>query len=565
MAQKNLPWWKKGVVYQVFLPSFLDTDGNGTGDLQGLIRKLDYLQDLGIDIVWLTPIYDSPRIDMGYDVRDHRKIDPLFGTMADFEALVAGLHERGMRLVLDLPLNHTSDEHVWFQQSRSSHENPYRDFYIWRDGKAPGQPPNRWKSNFGGSAWEYDPTTDQYYLHLFHSKQPDLNWDNPQVRSALHDVLRFWIAKGVDGFRLDAIFVISKDQRFPEGIPLQDSPFTWGGPHYRNGPHIHTYLRELYSTVFSPYDDILMAGEAEEVTPHEAKVLTRPENHELDLVLPFEQVQADEKKGDKWTWKAVDVNKLKAVFASWHEDEADEGWFGLYWTTHDQSRIVSRYGNDQEYRVKSAKMLAACLAFMRATLFLYQGEEIGMTNVPFTDLADFPDIETQRAYAEKKAIGWDEGRLLAALRRKARDNARTPMQWDATANAGFTSGSPWMRLNPNYPDINVAATLDDPDSIYYFYQKFLHLRQRREMILTGGFRLIYAEDDRLLAYLRTGEQSTLAVLCNFTDQQVPLPADEQPFSLQEEHLLLTNRESEAPHPTWLEPYEVAVYEWPASI
>lgn len=564
MIQKIIPWWKKGVVYQVFLPSFHDANADGFGDLPGVIAKLDYLQTLGVDILWLTPIYDSPHLDMGYDVRDYYTIHPRYGTMADFDELLQQIHERGMRLIMDMPINHTSDEHEWFKKSRSSRNNPYHDYYIWRDGQAPGVPPNLWKANFGGSAWEYESATDQYYLHLFHTKQPDLNWDNPSVRQEIQQILRFWLDKGVDGFRLDAIFVISKDPAFPEGIPLEDSPFTWGGPHYRNGPHVHDYLREMYREVFSHYD-IMVVGEAEEITPHEAKLLTHPESEELHLVLPFQQVQVDEKKGDKWTWTPVDVQALKQVFASWHEGGSEDGWFGLYWTTHDQSRIVSRFGNDGAYREKSAKMLAVCLGFLRATLFLYQGEEIGMTNVPFDTPEEFPDIETQNIYQDKKSIGWSEERIMEALRRKARDNARTPMPWNDKVNAGFTTGTPWMHLNPNYTEINVAAAIADADSLYYFYQKLLFLRKQRELVVTGDFRLFMPEDDRLLAYLRSEGDTQLLVLCNFTEQRLELNLEDAPFSLEEARVLLTNREFETPHPRWLEPYEATVYEQPARI
>lgn len=559
MMMQKIPWWKKGVVYHIFLRSFKDSDGDGIGDIRGIINQLDYLENLGVETLWISPINDSPQVDSGYDVRDYYSVYPPYGTMEDVEELIEELHSRNMKLLLDVVINHTSDEHSWFQKSRSSVNNPYRDYYFWRDESSPGEPPNKWQSIFGGSAWKYDENTQQYYLHLFHTKQPDLNWDHPEVRKNIYKMLRFWLDKGVDGFRLDAIFIISKDQTFPEGIPLSGTPFTHGSPHYRNGPRVHEFLKEMNQEVFSHYD-ILTAGEAEEVTPAEAKILTDPKNKEINLVLPFEHIQSDE-NNDKWLWRNIDVMKFKNIITKWHDGLEDTGWMGLYWTSHDIARSVTRFGNDGEHRVKSAKMLATCLYFLRATLFLMQGEEIGMTNVPFESLDDFPDIETQQVYNQKRSIGWSHEEIMIAIRRKSRDNSRTPMQWDNGHAAGFTTGTPWMKVNPNYIEINTEESLHDSESIFYHYKKLIHIRKQKEMLFTSPFKLLWEENPNVFAYLRFDEQETLLILCNFSETIQSLENAKLPEEMKQANIIISNRESLQEDRTFLEPYEATVYQW----
>ena len=559
MPTQKILWWKKSVVYHIFLRSFKDSCGDGIGDIRGIIEKIDYLENLGIDTIWISPINDSPQIDSGYDVSDYYSVYAPYGTMADIEELIEQLHNRNMKLLLDVVINHTSDEHEWFLNSRSSLQNPYRDYYFWRDESAPGKPPNTWQSIFGGSAWEYDEATEQYYLHLFHTKQPDLNWDHPEVRKSIFKMLRFWLDKGIDGFRLDAIFIISKNQTFPEGIPLPGTTYTHGSPHYRNGPRVHEFLQEMNREVFSDYD-IMTVGEAEEVTPAEANVLTDPKNKEINMVLPFKHIQSDE-RDDKWLWRTIDVMNFKSTITDWHNGLEDTGWMGLYWTSHDIARCVSRFGNDGEYRIKSAKMLATCLYFLRATIFLMQGEEIGMTNVPFESLKDFPDIETQQVYDQKRSLGWSHEKTMIAIRRKARDNSRTPMQWDDTHAAGFTTGTPWMKVNPNYLEINVAESLNNPDSIYYHYKRLIEIRKQKNILITGSYQLLLEENAHVFAYLRFDEQETILVLCNFSEEVQALTSDRLPEEMKQASVFITNREKESNDRSSLEPYEATVYQW----
>lgn len=560
MKKQEIAWWKKSVVYHIFLRSFKDSDGDGIGDIRGIIEKLDYLENLGVEVLWISPINDSPQVDSGYDVRDYYSVYPPYGTMQDLEELIDQLHSRNMKLLLDIVINHTSDEHPWFQKSRSSLTNPYRDYYFWRDESSPGQPPNKWQSIFGGSAWKYDPSTNQYYLHLFHTKQPDLNWDYPPVRKSIYKMLKFWLDKGIDGFRLDAIFIISKDQSFPEGIPLPGTSYTHGSPHYRNGPRVHEFLQEMNEEVFSHYD-ILTAGEAEEVTPQEAQILTDPRNKEINLVLPFEHIQSEE-KDDKWLWRTIDVLKFKSIISKWHEGLEDAGWIGLYWTSHDIARSVTRFGNDsKEYRIKSAKMLATSLYFLRATLFIMQGEEIGMTNVPFESLDDFPDIETQQIYKQKRSIGWSHEETMIAIRRKSRDNSRTPMQWDSSHAAGFTSGTPWTKVNPNYTYINTEESLQDSESIFYHYKKLIEIRKQNEMLLTSPFKLLLEGHSAVFAYLRYDQKETILVLCNFSESFQCLENEALPEEIKKATILITNRENAQENRISLEPYEATVYQW----
>lgn len=559
MIEQQIPWWKKSIIYHIFLRSFKDTNGDGIGDIRGVISKLDYLEKLGINTIWLSPIYDSPQVDAGYDVRDYYAVHPMYGSMEDMEELIEKLHQRGMRLILDMVINHTSDEHEWFKKSRSSKNNPYRDYYFWRDEKSPGSPPNKWQSIFGGSAWEYDAKTEQYYLHLFHTKQPDLNWDNPEVRQSLYKMMRFWLDKGVDGFRLDAIYIISKNPAFPEGIPLEGTTYTIGYPHYRNGPHVHEYLQEMHQEVFSRYD-IMTAGEAEEVTPSQARELSDPVYQKLNLILPFQHIQVDE-DNDKWKWTEIDVLLLKKRIQEWHKGLEKGGWMGLYWTSHDIGRAVSRFGNDEEYREKSAKMLATCLFFFRATIFLYQGEELGMTNLPFESLDNFPDIETQQIYSNKKEQGWSHEKIMAAIRRKARDNTRSPMQWNAKTYAGFSTVQPWMNIHPDYQQVNAEAALKDPESIFFYYQKLLAIRKNREELITGDFDILWKQEPHVFGYTRSSGKKTLLIICNFTDQEVLLNKKEIPSHWEISSVLISNREDFSAPWNRIEPYEATVYEW----
>lgn len=559
MTQTTLPWWKTAVIYQIFPRSFNDTNGDGIGDFPGILEKLDYLQELGVDTIWLSPFYDSPLADMGYDVRDYYKIHPDYGTMADFDALLEGLHARGMKLLLDAPVNHTSDEHPWFVESRSSKDSAYRDYYFWRDAKEDGQSPTDWKAHFGGHSWKWDETTGQYYLNLFQPKQPDLNWDNPAVRKGIQDFLTFWLDKGVDGFRMDMINLISKDQRFPEGEPLADSRFTDGSIHYRHGERVNEYIRELNQNVLSPYGAVTV-GEAEAVTPEEAVELTHPDRKELQMVFPFDHVEVDDGK-QEGDWQQLDVAKLKQTFVKWHDGlPAEDGWPAWFWNSHDQARIVSRYGDDQTYRAKSAMMLAACIAFMRGTLFLFQGEEIGMINAPFDALDDYPDPMTHSKYREKKLEqGWSDEKFLHVARIKARDHGRLPMQWNRREHAGFTTGTPWMRMHPDWPAINLEADLANEQSVFRFYQKLLALRKEQSAIFTGDFHLLWPDHPDLFAYTRANEEQTLLILCNYSDEAVPLPREGLPFALEEAELLLTNKENSDRLREVMEPFEISVY------
>lgn len=558
MSEKRLPWWKTAVVYQIYPRSFYDSNGDGIGDLKGILEKLDHIKDLGVDVIWLSPFMDSPLADMGYDVRDYFQVHPQYGTMEDFDNLVTAVHERGMKIIMDAPLNHTSDENKWFVESRSSKESPYRNYYIWQDGEN-GEPPTKWQSNFKGAAWEYDEETDQYYLHLFQKKQPDLNWDYPPVRQEAKDILTVWLDKGIDGWRMDMINLISKDQTFPEGEPVEGSDYTDGSTAYRHGPRIHEFLQELNHDVFQHYD-VMTVGEAEAVTPEEAIELTHPERKELQMVFPFDHVEVDDGK-EEGDWQKLELPPLKESFVKWHEELSKNGWVAWFWNSHDQARVVSRYGDDGEYRMKSAKMLATCIAFMRGTLFLYQGEEIGMTNAPFDSLEDYPDATTDAKYEEKLNQGWSEQKTMEVAKIKARDHARTPMQWDDSQQAGFTTGTPWMKVNPNFPTVNVMRDKNHPESIYRFYQDLLLVRKALPVVFQGDFQLLWQEDEKLFAYCREDSSQKLFVICNFTDQDYWLTEKEMPVSLTDATVLLTNRIAPRDNLEHLEPFEATVYQW----
>lgn len=505
-------WWQRAVIYQVYPQSFQDSNGDGIGDLKGLIQRLDYLQKLGIDAIWLSPVYQSPGQDNGYDISDYQAINPQFGTMADFEALIRQAKARDIRIIMDLVVNHTSDEHRWFKVSRQSRANPYRDYYIWRDGSATGGPPNAMKSTFSGSAWRRDEATGQYYLHLFGDKQPDLNWANPQVRQAIYKMMNFWISKGIGGFRMDVIDLIGKEP--DRGIR-------------ENGPKLHPYLQEMNRATFGD-TDLLTVGETWGATPSIAQQYADPKRHELSMVFQFEMMQLDQQNDDKWALRPLDPAALKQVLIKWQTAfDYTKGWNSLFWNNHDLPRIVSRWGNDQRYRVKSAKMFAILLHLLRGTPYVYQGEEIGMTNAPVASIVDVQDIESANIYREQMALGQSEKTILTAINAKGRDNARTPMQWRDDPNAGFTTSQPWLRVNPNYHTINVAAALDDPDSIFYTYQQLIRLRHENDVIVNGRFEAIQNLAPAVMAYYRVLGDTRWLVVVNLSEKRQPLDLNDQ--------------------------------------
>ncbi|KTE99037.1 glycoside hydrolase family 13 protein [Lacticaseibacillus paracasei] len=505
-------WWQRTVIYQVYPQSFQDSNGDGIGDLKGLIQRLDYLQKLGIDAIWLSPVYQSPGQDNGYDISDYQAINPQFGTMADLEALIRQAKARDIRIIMDLVVNHTSDEHRWFKVSRQSRANPYRDYYIWRDGSATGGPPNAMKSTFSGSAWRRDEATGQYYLHLFGDKQPDLNWANPQVRQAIYKMMNFWISKGIGGFRMDVIDLIGKEP--DRGIR-------------ENGPKLHPYLQEMNRATFGD-TDLLTVGETWGATPSIAQQYADPKRHELSMVFQFEMMQLDQQNDDKWALRPLDPAALKQVLIKWQTAfDYTKGWNSLFWNNHDLPRIVSRWGNDQRYRVKSAKMFAILLHLLRGTPYVYQGEEIGMTNAPVASIVDVQDIESANMYREQMALGQSEKTILTAINAKGRDNARTPMQWRDAPNAGFTTSQPWLRVNPNYHTINVAAALDDPDSIFYTYQQLIRLRHENDVIVNGRFEAIQNLAPAVMAYYRVLGDTRWLVVVNLSEKRQPLDLNDQ--------------------------------------
>lgn len=515
------PWWKSAVVYQIWPRSFADSDGDGIGDLAGVHGKLDYLADLGVDVLWLSPFYPSPQDDYGYDVADYTDVDPMFGTLEHFDALLAGVHERGMRLIVDVVLNHTSDEHPWFVESRSSRDNPRRDWYWWRDR------PNNWRSFFSQPAWTLDERTGEYYLHLFSAKQPDLNWENPQVRRALYDMLGWWLDRGVDGFRMDVINMISKDPALPDGWVPPGETLGHGFPHFLYGPRIHEYLQEMHREVFDGRDGTyLVVGEMPGAQVEQATLYTDPSRGEVDMVFQFDHVGLDYGPGGKYDVRPFDLRALKQSFGHWQRGLAEVGWNSLYWNNHDQPRIVSRWGDDSpEHRVRSAKALATLLHLHRGTPYVYQGEELGMTNVPFAGTDDFVDIEAVNYVAESQALGRDPEQVLAGLRAHSRDNARTPMQWDDRPHAGFTSGEPWLRVNPNHRDINAAAQKLDPDSVLAHYRRLIALRHSDPVVVDGDFTMLLDEHEQVYAFTRRLGDAELLVMVNVSSGPATAPID----------------------------------------
>ncbi|GAA2168180.1 alpha-glucosidase [Pedococcus bigeumensis] len=523
-------WFREAVVYQIYPRSFQDSDGDGIGDVPGIISRLDYLQQLGVDVVWLSPIYTSPQDDNGYDIADYQDIDPTFGTLADVDELIARAHDRGIRIVMDLVVNHTSDEHPWFVESRSNQDNPKRDWYWWRTARAGhtagevGAEPTNWESFFSGPAWELDEATGEYYLHLFSRKQPDLNWENPEVREAVYAMMRWWLDRGIDGFRMDVINMISKVTSLPDGEPLPTTPQLGDGtPHFLNGPRIHEFLQEMHAAVFEGRTEkLLTVGEMPGVTVEDAILYTDPQRHEVDMVFQFEHVGLDI-GAHKWDRSRVDLRDLKASLGRWQDALAEVGWNSLYWNNHDQPRAVSRFGSDApEHRVASAKLLGTVLHLHRGTPYVYQGEELGMTNVPFASADDFLDIESVNYYRLASGVGGNVEEILANLRLGSRDNARSPMQWDDSPNAGFTSGKPWAPANPNYPEINAAAAVADQDSVFHHYRRVIELRHTEPAIAHGDFHLLAPDHETLYAFTRSYEGVELLVLANFSSDDLDL-------------------------------------------
>lgn len=558
-------WWKAAVVYQIYPRSFADSNGDGIGDLPGITSRLDYLADLGVDVIWLSPVYPSPHDDNGYDISDYQDIDPLFGTLADFDKLLGAVHERGMRLMMDLVVNHTSDEHPWFVESRSGKDSPKRDWYWWRparEGMEPGTPgaePNNWRSFFSGPAWEFDPATGEYYLHLFSRKQPDLNWENPEVRQAVYAMMRWWLDRGVDGFRMDVINFISKDPALPDGPVLGRGPYGDGSAFYVCGPRIHEYLQEMHREVLAAHEGrLITVGEMPGVTLEQARLFTDPARRELDMVFQFEHVTLDQGT-DKWDVRPLRLTDLKASLGRWQTGLSDVGWNSLYWNNHDQPRVVSRFGDDGEYRVRSATMLATVLHLHRGTPYVYQGEELGMTNAPFTSIDDFRDIESLNHYAEAVAAGDDPQEVLAALRRMSRDNARTPMQWDDSPHAGFTSGTPWIPVNPNHTEVNAAAAVADPNSVYHHYRRLIELRHTEPVVVYGDFTMLLPEDERIYAFTRRYEDTELLVLGNFTGGVVTAEIPDAECWAEAELLLANHPAGPGTKPLELGPWEARVY------
>mgnify|MGYP000854787695 FL=1 len=520
-------WWKESVVYQIYPRSFCDSNGDGIGDLNGITGKLDYLKELGIDVIWLSPVYKSPNDDNGYDISDYQAIMDEFGTMEDFDRMLATAHEKGIKIMMDLVVNHTSDEHKWFIESRKSTDNPYRDYYIWRPAKEDGSLPNNWGSCFSGPAWEYDKTTDMYFLHLFSKKQPDLNWDNPAVRQDVFDMMNWWLKKGVDGFRMDVISLISKEPGLPDKEPGINGYATFNVS--ANGPHVHEYLQEMRQKALNNADTITV-GECSGVTLEEAKKYARSDEKELNMVFQFEHMDVDsDEKAGKWTTRKMDLRNLKKILTRWQKGLQDIAWNSLYWENHDQPRSVSRFGNDSdEYREISAKMLATCIHMMQGTPYVYQGEELGMTNCPFNTLDNFRDLESINAFHELTEQGkMTEEDMMAAIGYKGRDNARTPMQWDDSAYAGFSTTNPWIMVNPNYTKINAKDQVNREDSVFKYYQKLIKLRHESELIVYGTYDLILDDDKDIYAYIRTLGDEKLIVYCNFSEntREVELPKE----------------------------------------
>lgn len=563
--------WRRWVVYQVYPRSFADSNGDGVGDIPGLLAHLDYLEHLGVDVVWLCPVYRSPMDDNGYDISDYQDVDPLFGSLSDLDDLVAALHRRDMKLVMDLVVNHTSDEHPWFVESRSGRDNPKRDWYWWRDprpghvGGTPGAEPTNWESHFSGPAWEWDPASGQYYLHIFSRKQPDLNWENPEVRRAVYSMMRWWLERGVDGFRMDVINMISKDTSFPDTEPRPGSLYGPGDRYFTCGPRNHEFVGEMYREVFAGRSKhVLTVGETPGVTIADGVLFTDPSRHELDMVFQFEHMNLDF-EAHRYNLQALELPALKASLAAWQEGLADRGWNSLYWGNHDWPRAVSRFGDDGRYRAASAKTLATVLHLHRGTPYVYQGEELAMKNSPFSSIADYRDIEAVNFHAAATARGDMDGvALLRAMAKMSRDHGRTPFQWDASPHAGFTTGEPWIAVNPDYPEVNAAAQVDDPGSVFHHYRRLIALRHDEPAITEGDFTLLVPEHKAVWAFLRRTAATQLLVAGNFSSAEIEisLPLDDH---WAEAEVLVANLPGDPPAllPTLkLRPWESVVWRRP---
>ena len=549
-------WWKRSVIYQIYPKSFKDSNGDGIGDLKGIMEKLPYLEELGIDAIWLSPVYRSPQDDNGYDISDYQDIDPMFGTLEDMERLIEEAGKHQIRIIMDLVLNHTSDEHRWFLEAKKSRENPYHDYYVWRDGEE-GKLPNDMKACFGGPAWEWVPEVSQYYFHQFSVKQPDLNWENPKVRREIYDMILWWMEKGVGGFRLDVIDQIAKEP---------DQKITG------NGPRLHEFIRELSRETFQK-GDLITVGEAWGANTERAKLYSNPDGSEFSMVFQFEHIGLDQQPGkEKWDLAPLPFVKLKRVLNKWQQELNGCGWNSLFWDNHDLPRIVSRWGDDGEYRKESAKMLAMLLHGMQGTPYVYQGEELGMTNVRY-EIEEYRDIETLNLYRERLAAGYSKEDIMESIYARGRDNARTPMQWDDSEYAGFTTGEPWLRVNPNYMEINAAEALADPDSIFWFYKKLIRMRKEYPVLADGTFRLLLPDDEELFAYVRETDGESLLVICNFfgNERECPLKELRQGWELllcnygdtaekEAENKAENKTENEAEYETdRLRPYEARMY------
>lgn len=547
-------WWQNSVVYQIYPRSFQDSNGDGIGDIQGIIKRLDYLQELGIDAIWLSPVCRSPQDDNGYDISDYQDIDPMFGNLDDLEQLISEAKKRNIRIIMDLVLNHSSDEHRWFTEAKKSKDNPYHDYYVWRDGEE-GVYPNDMGSAFGGPAWEWVPELKQYYFHQFSVKQPDLNWENPKVRREIYDMILWWMDKGVGGFRLDVIDQIAKEP---------DLKIT------NNGPRLHEFIQELSRETFQK-GDLITVGEAWGADIDRAKLYSKPDGSEFSMVFQFEHMMLDQEPGkEKWDFCPLPFVKLKKCLEKWQKELHGCGWNSLFWDNHDLPRIVSRWGNDREYRVEAAKMLATVLHGMEGTPYVYQGEELGMTNVRFDSIEQYQDIEIRNMYRERLEKGYAEKDIMESIYAKGRDNARTPMQWDDTENAGFTTGTPWLGVNPNYTEINARSQLQDENSVFHYYKKLIHLRKENSIFVNGDFTLLLPEDENIFAYVREYEGRKLLVAANFTDKEVecPLlkewgvPADEDGAAKSRDNgvKLLIHNYNDLPSQQKLRPYEAMIWE-----
>ncbi len=553
----NKTWWKESVFYQIYPRSFCDSNGDGIGDLKGIQSKLDYLKELGINVIWMSPVYKSPNDDNGYDISDYQDIMTEFGTMEDFDELLAAAHERGIRIVMDLVVNHTSDEHPWFIESRSSKENPKRDYYIWRDA-VDGHEPNNWGSAFSGSAWEWDEKTQMYYLHCFSKKQPDLNWENPKVRDDVFAMMDWWCRKGIDGFRMDVISMISKKDGLPD-VPTDGG--LYGNCMYGtcNGPHVHEYLQEMNQRVLSKYD-LMTVGECAGVTIEEAKKYANAEGTELNMVFQFEHTSLDSGTMDKWCKKPIPLQELKANLSKWENELEGKAWNSLYFCNHDQPRIVSRLGDDSPL---SAKCIATVLHMMQGTPYVYQGEELGMTNCPFGSIENYRDLESINAYHELTEAGLRQPEeLLECIAYKSRDNARTPMQWNSSKNGGFTEGTPWIMVNPNYKEINAEQEMADPDSVFHYYQHLIALRRSSswsDIIVYGHYELLAPENPQVFAYTREYEGRKLLVICNLSSEKVSFEIPDSVSWTQADRLIGNYEHQELARKTELRPWEAEVW------